>query len=63
MTITQIVNNKRGFIDGSIAKFESNPKLMKIWIQNNNIVISRILNSVSKEISASVIHAESAQEI
>lgn len=37
--------------------------MLKAWIRNNNIVISWILNSVSKKISASIIYAESAQEI
>lgn len=36
--------------------------LLNSWIRNNNIVISWILNSVSKEISFSIIFSELASE-
>ncbi|KZV54315.1 hypothetical protein F511_34689 [Dorcoceras hygrometricum] len=61
MLIALSVKNKIGFIDGSIAQPDSSdPVLLNSWHRNNNIVISWILNSVSKEISASIIFAESA---
>ncbi|KAL5581465.1 hypothetical protein UlMin_013907 [Ulmus minor] len=64
MLIALSVKNKLGFIDGSITKPESNDlNLLNSWIRNNNVVISWILNSVSKEISASVIFSVSACEI
>ncbi|KAI9194995.1 hypothetical protein LWI28_010706 [Acer negundo] len=64
MLIGLSVKNKLGFIDGSITKPEStNLNLLTSWTRNNNVVISWILNSVSKEISASIIYAESAHEI
>ena len=64
MTIALSVKNKLGFIDGSIPKpIGTNSSLISTWIRNNNMVISQILNSVSKEISASVIFTESAYEI
>ena len=64
MLIALSVKNKLGFIDGSIPK-PGDTELIRLnsWIRNNNIVISWILNSVSKEISASVIYSESAYEI
>ena len=37
--------------------------LLSSWIRNNNIVISWILNSVSKEILASIIYSDSAFDI
>ncbi|KAL5831853.1 hypothetical protein ACOSQ4_017207 [Xanthoceras sorbifolium] len=64
MLIALSVKNKLGFIDGSILKPEGNQlDLLASWIRNNNIVISWILNSVFKDISASVIFTESAHEI
>ena len=56
MQIALSVKNKLGFIDGSIQKPEGNDlNLLQSWTRNNNMVISWILNSVSKEISASVL--------
>ncbi|XP_068649201.1 uncharacterized protein [Aristolochia californica] len=64
MTLALSVKNKVGFIDGSIPEPQSaDPPLLNSWTRNNHIVISWILNSVSKEISASVMFAASAREI
>ncbi|KAL5810760.1 hypothetical protein ACOSQ3_027485 [Xanthoceras sorbifolium] len=64
MLIALSVKNKLGFIDGSISKPDGNQiDLLNSWIRNNNIVISWILNSVSKDISASIIFTEYAHEI
>ncbi|KAL5542849.1 hypothetical protein UlMin_010559 [Ulmus minor] len=64
MVIALSMKNKLGFIDGSITKSESNDlNLLNSWIRNYNVVISWILNSVSKEISASVIFSVSTCEI
>ena len=64
MTIAFFVKNKLGFIDGSLAKLAGNDlTLLNSWIRNNNIVISWILNSISKEISTNIIFSESAVEI
>ncbi|XP_022880725.1 uncharacterized protein LOC111397993 [Olea europaea var. sylvestris] len=63
MTIALSVKNKLGFIDESISRPEGNVDLLNSWIRNNNIVISWILNYVSKDISASIIYYESAHEI
>ncbi|XP_075499485.1 uncharacterized protein LOC142537893 [Primulina tabacum] len=64
MKITLSVKNKLGFVDGSIAKPSDNELvLLNYWTRNNNIVISWILNSVSKEISASILFADSAAGI
>ncbi|KAM6551340.1 hypothetical protein CsatB_001148 [Cannabis sativa] len=58
------VKNKLGFLDGSIPKPHiSEYNLYNAWIRNNNIVISWILNSVSKEISSSLLYDESADTI
>ncbi|KAL5554634.1 hypothetical protein UlMin_042035 [Ulmus minor] len=63
MLIALSVKNKLGFIDGSISKPQGTDPNLNSWITNNNIVISWILNSVSKEISASIIFSDSAYEI
>ncbi|KAL5552689.1 hypothetical protein UlMin_040090 [Ulmus minor] len=61
MLIALSVKNKLGFVDGSIPGTDAN--LFNSWIRNNNIVISWILNLISKEISASIIFAASTREI
>ncbi|KAL5544288.1 hypothetical protein UlMin_008072 [Ulmus minor] len=63
MLIALSVKNKLGFVDGSIPKPAGTDPNLSSWIRNNNIVISWILNSVSKEISASIIFSVSAYEI
>ena len=63
MLIALSVKNKLRFIDGSIPKLASTDPNLSSWIRNNNIVISWILNSVSKEISASIIFYDYAYEI
>lgn len=64
MTIALSVKNKLGFIDGSLPKPEvTDVNIHNSWIRLNNMVISWILNSVSKEISASIIFSESAYDI
>ncbi|XP_022853468.1 uncharacterized protein LOC111374937 [Olea europaea var. sylvestris] len=64
MIIALSVKNKLAFIDGTITKpDDSKAELINAWIKNNNMVITWILNSISKEISASVIYASTAHEI
>ncbi|XP_075491094.1 uncharacterized protein LOC142529437 [Primulina tabacum] len=64
MRIALSVKNKLGFIDGSISKpLDSEVNLLIAWVRNNNIVISWLLNSVSKDISASILFANSAEDI
>ena len=64
MSIALSVKNKLGFVDGTIVKPSGTDLLLlNSWVRNNNIVISWILNSVSKEISASTLFSDSAVEI
>ena len=64
MKIALSVKNKLGFVDGTILKPEiENAALYNAWNRNNNIVLAWILNSVSKEISSSIIFGESAFEV
>ncbi|XP_031270522.1 uncharacterized protein LOC116128896 [Pistacia vera] len=63
MVIALSMKNKLGFIDGSIPRPDGNDSLLNSWIRNINMVISWILNSISKEISASVIYSDFAYEM
>jgi len=64
MLIALSVKNKLGFVNDSISRPPSDdPNVLIAWIRNNNIVISWILNLVSKDISASVIYSELAHDI
>lgn len=61
MVITFTVKNKIGFVDGSIPR--PTGELLNSWIICDNIVISWILNSLSKEISTSALFFDSVHEI
>lgn len=64
MAISLSVKNKMDFVDGSLPKpNESVPIKLKLWIRNNNIVISWLLNSISIEIPASMIYLNTAESI
>lgn len=64
MLIALSMKNKLGFEDGSIEKPEgTDSDVLSSWTRNNNVDIFWILNSVSKEISASIIYVESAHEL
>ena len=56
--------NKVGFVNGLIEqpKDESLPAY-NAWVCCNTMVISWLLNSLSKEIASSVIYANTAREI
>lgn len=61
MEIALSAKNKFEFVDNSLPKPDgSDPEKLKLWCRNNNIVISWILNAVSKDISASIIYLETA---
>lgn len=50
MMIALSAKNKLGFVNGSLPRpNESNPNLLAAWVRGNSIVISWILNSISKE--------------
>lgn len=52
--------NKLGFVDGSVPQHFPN---FRLWKRNDSIVASWILNSITKEISTSVIYSTSASAI
>jgi hypothetical protein len=56
--------NKVGFINGTIsAPVDQSLPSFNLWTRCNTMVISWLLNSVSKEIASSVIYANTAQEM
>ena len=64
MQLSISVKNKLGFLDGSISPPSIYDRILyNAWLRNTNVVISWILNSVSKEISSSILYDESAANI
>lgn len=64
MIMALTAKNKIGFIDGSITKPSSTTDALHCpWIRSNNMVLSWLLNSISKDMAASVIYINTAQEM
>jgi len=63
MIIALTAKNKLGFVDGSIVKLAPTASTYLPWIRCNIMVLSWILNSISKDITASVIYLNTVQEI
>lgn len=55
--------NKVGFIDGSHKAPDSNSTDFKLWSRCNDMVISWLLNSLSKEIVDNVIYSKTARDL
>ncbi|KAH0675186.1 hypothetical protein KY285_022987 [Solanum tuberosum] len=54
--------NKLGFIDGSVeVPADTDLKMKKAWSRCNNMVLSWLLNSLSKEIAESILYSQSAK--
>lgn len=63
MTIALNANNKFGFIDGSIAIPKEDDQMYQSWFQNNNVVSSWLLNSISKDLIANITYSSTAVEM
>ncbi|XP_012856897.1 PREDICTED: uncharacterized protein LOC105976150 [Erythranthe guttata] len=64
MQISLTVKNKLGFINGTITEPSRDEAVLhNAWVRNNSIVISWILNAVSKDIQASIMYSDSAHEM
>ncbi|KAL4592837.1 hypothetical protein LXL04_005843 [Taraxacum kok-saghyz] len=63
MRIALSVKNKLDFVEGSLPQPNQDDQAFRSWSRNNNVVISWILNSVSKEISSSIIYLSTAAEM
>src|ERR1044072_3502076 len=55
--------NKLGFVDGTIPQPPLDDPLHRSWNRNSNIVACWLINSISKEIAASVIYSTTATAI
>ncbi|KAH0637195.1 hypothetical protein KY290_037590 [Solanum tuberosum] len=55
--------NKIGFIDGTILRSTISPVSLNSWSRCNYMVISWLLNSLSKEIAKSALYSRTAREI
>ncbi|KAK9079847.1 hypothetical protein SSX86_001520 [Deinandra increscens subsp. villosa] len=62
ITIALSAKNKFGFVDGTVTQ-PSNTDLLPIWTRCNNMVISWILNTLSRDISDSVLYVDSAKSL
>lgn len=63
MVISLSVKNKLGFVDGSIDPPLSTYSTYSNWFRANSMVISWLLNSVSKTIADSLLFLPTAKEI
>ena len=63
MLIALNAKNKLGFVDGSIPQPAASEPTASIWSCCNSIVISWLLNAVSKEITDSLLYLDSAQAV
>ncbi|XP_055825231.1 uncharacterized protein LOC129893840 [Solanum dulcamara] len=61
--ISLSAKNKMSFIDGSAEIPSADTPEFKFWTRCNNMVISWLLNSLSKEIAGSVIYSKSAKNL
>lgn len=63
IVIALSAKNKVVFIDGTSSEPDSNSPQYKAWSRCNDMVISWILNSLSKDIAESVLYSKTAKEI
>ncbi|KAF5443154.1 hypothetical protein F2P56_035737 [Juglans regia] len=64
VSIALTVKNKIAFIDGNLSQPSSeNQTLQVAWLRANNLVLSWLMNSISKEIRGSLLYFTSAFEI
>lgn len=57
MRIALLAKNKIGFIDGTCTRNSVSPSLHNQWDRCNAIVLSWIMNSVSKELLSGIVYA------
>ncbi|XP_020202292.1 uncharacterized protein LOC109788067 [Cajanus cajan] len=63
MHVALSVKNKLPFTDGTLSKPDVEDPTFVAWNRGNNVVISWIYNSVSKEIITSILFATTTKEI
>ncbi|XP_021296666.1 uncharacterized protein LOC110425909 isoform X1 [Herrania umbratica] len=57
------IRNKTRFIDGSIKQPSSTDELYSSWTRCNNLIVARLLESISEPIATNVFYMNSAAEI
>lgn len=62
ITIALSAKNKLVFVKGELDR-PANPVLAALWNRCNDMIISWILNSLSREISSSVLYVETAHQL
>jgi hypothetical protein len=60
MMMALVAKNKFGFVDGSIVKPSAGDPSLHGWVQCNNMLLSWMLNSVSKDIANNIIFIDNA---
>ncbi|XP_061372446.1 uncharacterized protein LOC133314915 [Gastrolobium bilobum] len=63
MTLALTAKHKLYFVDGSVLRPPASDLLFSSWLRCNSMVISWILNSVSKEIADSLLYFSTAYEV
>ena len=63
MTIALSTKSKLYFVDGSLQRPDPNSPNFKKWIKCNDMVMSWILNVLTKTIADSIIYAKSARQM
>ncbi|XP_042983349.1 uncharacterized protein LOC122312758 [Carya illinoinensis] len=62
-TLAISIKNKLGFLDGSIPTPPHDDPLYIPWMRYNNIILSWILNSITKKIASNVFYINSAKTV
>ncbi|XP_070054846.1 uncharacterized protein [Nicotiana tomentosiformis] len=63
VVIALSAKNKLGFIDGTFSIPDENSSLQSAWARGNDMVLSWLLNSLSKEITESVLYSYNTKDL
>ena len=63
MKITLIAKQKLGFVNGKCIQLYLNSKNYKQWLGVDNMIISWLLNSISKDIVDAFLYTNTAKEL
>ncbi|XP_070048846.1 uncharacterized protein [Nicotiana tomentosiformis] len=61
--IALFAKNKLGFIDGTLVVPKADSRIQQVWARCNDMVLSWLLNSLSKEIAESVLYSQSTNDL
>lgn len=62
-TLAISVKNKLGFLDGSVPMPEPTESLYPPWLRCNNLLLSWLLKSISKDLASTVLYINSAKHV